>query len=287
MNQEASQTPIISWRRLDLEYKFGVRTGKFTSVSTWLSGVMASFLTATVLVPLSFVDTPINSILFDRGVIPYFLVFCFFWSASILFLKWQKLKTQKRVLRFDLIPPNPNFVVSSDTSEWLMERMSYFTDEPERFLLFRRIRTALISLQNLGRIYDLGEVLRSQSEADEASLETTYALLKGFLWGIPVFGFIGTVLGLSQAIGSFGDVLSSAKEVQAIASSLKSVTAGLSTAFDTTLLALLFAITLHFATTYLRKQEEEFLDSCTDYCQQNIVDRVKIVHVEELDEGAI
>ena len=80
-----------------------------------------------------------------------FLVFCFSWSASILFFKWQKLKTQKRVLRFDLIPPDPNFVVSADTSEWLMERMSYFTDEPERFLLFRRIRTALLSLQNLGR----------------------------------------------------------------------------------------------------------------------------------------
>ena len=285
MQDTESDQPIISWRRLDIEYKLGVRSGKFTGVSTWLTCVFACIGTAATLTPLSFAETPINDILFNRGIIPYFLVFCFAWSTSILLLKWQKLRTQKRVVEFELIPRDPNFVVSSDTSQWILERMRYFTDEPERFVLFRRIRTALLSLQNLGRIYDVGEVLRSQADADEASLETTYSLLRGFLWGIPVFGFIGTVLGLSQAIGSFGDVLSSAKEIEAISNSLKSVTAGLSTAFDTTLLALLFAITLHFATTYLRKQEEEFLDDCTEYCQANIVDRMKIVQIQDFQEN--
>ena len=53
-------------------------------------------------------------------------------------------------------------------------------------------------------------------------------------------GFIGTVIGMSQAVGSFDAVLSNADNVDGLKDGLVQVTGGLGTAFDTTFLALVF-----------------------------------------------
>ena len=107
-------------------------------------------------------------------------------------------------------------------------------------------------------------------------MDTSYALLQGFVWAIPVLGFIGTVLGLSEAIGQFSGVLGASKDVGQISAALKGVTAGLATAFDTTLVALLAALVVQLLMTVIRKNEEEFLDSAMDYGLKNVVGRLRI-----------
>ena len=87
-------------------------------------------------------------------------------------------------------------------------------------------------------------------------------------------------MGLSEAVGGFGEVLSRTADPQALAQSLKGVTAGLSTAFETTLLALLFALGLQLIVTFLQKNEEEFLDSCSEYCQRHIVGKLRLMAFE-------
>ena len=105
----------------------------------------------------------------------------------------------------------------------------------------------------------MDEILRSQAEHDESSMETSYSLLRGFVWAIPVLGFIGTVLGLAVAIGNFGAVLETTTEVSEITKELKNVTGGLKTAFNTTLQALVAALAIQLWLTFLKKSEEEFL----------------------------
>jgi biopolymer transport protein ExbB/TolQ len=85
------------------------------------------------------------------------------------------------------------------------------------------------------------------------------------------------VLGLSEAIGGFGNVLATAGDMTEITCSLKGVTSGLATAFDTTLLALIAALIIQIWTTFLHKSEEEFCDNCTEYCQHNIVNRLRLM----------
>ena len=45
--------------------------------------------------------------------------------------------------------------------------------------------------------------LDGEAENDENQVSSSYTLLNGLVWAIPVLGFIGTVQGLSQAIGKF------------------------------------------------------------------------------------
>ena len=78
-------------------------------------------------------------------------------------------------------------------------------------------------------------ILGAQAERDEASVQTSFASVTGFVWSIPVLGFIGTVVGLSVAIGGFANVLNAVSDTSQIVEALKGVTGGLGTAFETTL----------------------------------------------------
>jgi biopolymer transport protein ExbB/TolQ len=269
---------FISWHQTDIEQRIGFDGGKFTRVNTPLPILLALFLTLILYLTLflAFRETVVGRMMIDRGFTPYLMSFLFFWSLGIIIFKWSKLQLQRRVLEIAVIPPELDFVLSVSTVDQVLSRIMKSVDDARNFVLFNRLFTVLSNLRNLGRVADVDEMLRSQADLDESTLETSYTLLRGFVWAIPVLGFIGTVMGLSVAIGGFGDVLSKTSDPTALASSLKEVTGGLSTAFETTLLALLLALTLQLLMTFLHKAEEEFLDDCADYCQRNIVSKLRI-----------
>jgi biopolymer transport protein ExbB/TolQ len=81
---------------------------------------------------------------------------------------------------------------------------------------------------------------------------------------------------LSEAIGQFSGVLGATKDVSQISNALKGVTAGLATAFDTTLVALVAALIVQLLITVMRKNEEEFLDVAMEYGLKNVVGRLRI-----------
>jgi biopolymer transport protein ExbB/TolQ len=68
-------------------------------------------------------------------------------------------------------------------------------------------------------------------------------------------GFIGTVIGISEAIAGLHPLVGSAGDTSTVLSqSIGRVLAGLETAFDTTLLGLLCVIPTMMATMFLRLQ---------------------------------
>lgn len=107
--------------------------------------------------------------------------------------------------------------------------------------------------------------------------------MAGFVWAIPVLGFIGTVQGLSASIGEFGGVLQSAENFDAVTEKLRGVTAGLTMSFETTLVALVAALFIQLTLTFLKKSEHEFLDECTRYCTANVVNRLRIMPFNSLE----
>lgn len=56
------------------------------------------------------------------------------------------------------------------------------------------------------------------------------------------------------------------------------MTAGLSTAFETTLIALVFALVLQLWISYQQRAEMTFLDECNDYCHSHVVGRLRLMH---------
>lgn len=273
--------PPLTWIRSDPEQRLAFRGARFTRVNNGCSLLIAVVLTTLFYIALMPLQSWYVAVTFtERGLIPYCIVFLSFWSVAILGLKFLKLRLQRRALKLSVVPENAEFILSPRTVDEVTQRLYSVVDDPKQFVLFNRIVVALSNLRNLGRVTDVDEILQTQAGNDESSMETSYSLLQGFVWAIPVLGFIGTVQGLSIAIGGFGNVLASASELSQVKDALKLVTGGLSIAFETTMHGLVAALFIQLTLTALKKSEEEFLDSCSEYCMRNIVGRLRLMPFE-------
>ncbi len=273
----------LSWLRDDIEQQMLFRGGRFTRVNSWCSLTLAILMSCAFYALLfPFKNNGIaGSFFFDRNrETPACIVFLSFWSVAILGLKWSKLRMQRRSLLLAIVPDDPEFVLTPQNVDEVYHRMHEQVDDTRQFVVFHRIASALSNLRNLGRVTDVGDILRAQAETDESAMETSYSLLQGFVWAIPVLGFIGTVEGLSVAIGGFGGVLASSSDFEQIKMALRGVTGGLSTAFETTLHGLVAALVIQLTMTGLKKSEEEFLDACSEYCSKQIVSRLRLMPFE-------
>ena len=276
--------PALNWTRSDFEQRLGFRGGRFTAVNNVVSFLMAIVFTVLFYVFViyglnRFQQTQVIGIMFVRGggVIPIPTMFLFFWCVAILIIKQKKLDFQRKALDLKPFPDNPDFLLNPDTARYVIARINKLVDDSRNFVLFNRIERALSNLRNIGRVSDVSEILQTQADYDEGSQESSYRLINGFIWAIPVLGFIGTVLGLSQAIGMFGMTLQSAgKDMEKLTESLTGVTGGLSTSFETTLIALVGALILQVRMTFLQQRESNFLDECSDYCHSHVVSRLRL-----------
>lgn len=280
-----SEDPPLAWSRQDLEQRMFFNGGKHTQVNvvlTLLLGLAATVAFYAILIP--FDGTYYADMFTKRSWVQYASVLLSFWSLAILFIKSRKISFQRRALEYSIVPADSDFVLSAANVDEVIDQIYRICDEPRNFVLYNRIVVALANLRNLGRVGDVGDILNTQAESDEDSSETSYALVSGFVWAIPVLGFIGTVLGLSDAIGSFGTVLEQSDDMNQIKDSLRNVTSGLSTAFETTLVALIAALVIQLLLTFLKKSEQEFLDDCTEYCTYQVVNHLRILPYERVDQ---
>jgi len=279
MRRREGHTRELNWARQDVEQRLFFAGGRFTRVNGLLTGLIGillgvAFYAVLMTTPLS--RTSFGQIFLDRGPTQHAVVVLFFWSLASLVFKRSKLRLQRQALDVRVLPDEPGFVISPSNVDQVLDRIREIADDPRHFMTLNRVEVALSNLRNLGRVGDVEEILRSQASQDESQMETSYALLQGFVWAIPVLGFIGTVLGLSQAIGSFTAVLGTGEDVSAITGALGKVTAGLATAFDTTLVALVAALIIQLLMVMTKKSEEEFLDESMEYGMRNIVGRLRL-----------
>lgn len=280
---------VLDWRKCDIEQRVGFSGGKYTDINTWLSVSAAILFTACFYAMLTQTGETVRGSRFsqlfcDRGPTPYFIAWFALWSLTILGVKWSKVNFQRRSLSLQIIPHAHDFSLAPSTAKDVLDRMYGLVDDPKHFVLFSRIERALLNLHNIGMVADVSEMLRAQAENDEDHAESSYALVRGFIWGIPILGFIGTVMGLSQAIGRFGSVMGAGDMAAELKTALQGVTSNLSVAFDTTLVALVAALAIQLLLTALKKIEEGFLDECKDYCHRHIISKLRLSHLA--DEGA-
>lgn len=273
---------MLDWRHGDIERRLGFPGAKYTDVGTGFALAISSVLFGLVFAGLRFLPPEAHgcravALLMDRGWTPWAMLFLAIMALVVLFAKWRKLAFQARAFRIEIIPAANNFALTSETAQDAIRRLRSFVDDPSRFVLFNRIERALLNLKNVGNVSDVSEMLRSQAENDESIVDSSYGLLSGIVWAIPIFGFIGTVVGLSGAIGKFGSVLNAESDVGALKDGLAPVTANLGIAFDTTFLALVLAVAVQMLVTLLRKKEERFLGDCRDYAHENVISRLRLV----------
>ncbi len=197
--------------------------------------------------------------------VPYAEVFLFFWAVGMLISKYFKIRRQKRALLFDVLPAD---IGEKITTKNLDSFLKYISELPRdavgSFLVTRCVR-GLEHFRSRRSAADTATMLASQSDLDAGSVDSSYSLFHVFIWAIPILGFLGTVIGVSSAVGGFTGTLESSSDIGALKEGLKSITSGLGTAFDTTLVALSMAMILTFPVSALQKYEGDILGQVDEY----------------------
>jgi len=244
-----------------------------SAVKSGVIGLVAFLLVYAVAYPLR--SWYIGALLWDRGWVQFAEVILATWAGAILFIKSRKLAVQRDSMFFDLLPEDISAEITPSTvSQFVAHIRKLPVRSGESFLVNRVLR----GLEHFGVLGDSGEVagrLATQSEIDGNAVSSSYALIKVFVWAIPILGFIGTVQGIGQAVGAFSATMSAAGDMGALKDSFGMVTSGLGTAFDTTLLALVLSIFIMFPMSSIQKSEQGLLNWVDEYCNENLLKRIR------------
>ncbi len=278
-----------------------------TNVSLLVTGAIAAGATAlfyAVLLALPIQKTYFWQVLCDRGPIQYCTMFLSFWAGVILVFKSRKIGRQKESILFDMLPSEISTEIRPDNVDAFRGHINGLPCDPRDSFLMNRCLRALDHFRSRGSVQEVSDLLGSQAEIDLAAVDSSYSMVKIFVWAIPILGFIGTVLGIGLAVGGFSKTVESDAATPAAAvapaapgaepptpapaagagqsteyldnlkKSLSSVTSGLAVAFDTTFLALVMSMFIMFPMSSMRKAEEDMLISVAEYCNENLLRRL-------------
>lgn len=194
------------------------------------------------------------------GVVPGFIAFILFWTLTDLVMKFRVGRQNERDINRPEINQLPG-LVSQEAAKVTLQRLRTWEVGVLARPVGRRILWILRHL-NTADAQRTHELLRHQSDVDVDSASSEYRTVKLFIWAMPILGFIGTVLGISLAVGGFSDFLTtsvSIDEIDRVTAELGEVASGLSFAFDTTLLGLLAGLIATVSSSGVERREERLL----------------------------
>ena len=251
-----------------------------------LTGAVAVVLTLlfylVVVGPLG--ETYLGQLFGNRGWVPYVISDLAIWSAVLLVVRYRRLARQTQVFTLNLLPRDLGERITPEQAPLFTENLQNLSSANPGNLLIARLIRALEHFAVRRSVSETVDQLRLSAERDENAIESGYAMLRVFIWAIPILGFIGTVLGIGASVGGFSEAVSSASDLDVMKDSIGVVTSGLGVAFDTTLLALVTSVLIMFPTSSLQKAEEDHLARVDEYCQGRLVSRLESSVPEEAAE---
>jgi biopolymer transport protein ExbB/TolQ len=206
----------------------------------------------------------------ERGWTPYASIYLTIWSLLILNSKIILIMKQRSLIK------KVNYRVKSQSSgdqlQNTIEKIKAGSLHYANTLAGPRIAKALEHFLMSRNVMETGAILNEEHEAALDTMHISYAPIRVFLWTIPILGFIGTVMGVSDAIGEFGNFIKGGQtDITQIKSALTKVTSGLSVAFDTTYVALVLTVFLMIIASAVEKSEREQLDTLDKFCKDLVL----------------
>lgn len=268
-----------------------------TDVNVWIQLSIAAVLTFLISIGLHYAGKAgiggligyLNGLVNQRGPVQWLELLCFFVVVLFMILKSRIIRYQIQHIYDDTAQLSSMNMDNEDDLQLLRKRIH---DEglDEKSILLGRLDRGLalwLATKDVGRV---GSWMGSEASRDNAMSDLTYTLARTMMWAIPILGFIGTVQGLSSAVGGFGDFLSGAADLAAIKGAIADVTIGLGVAFDTTFLALMLVTIIQFPLSSLMRREATLLGEIEVYIDEHFVSRLpsaeqQAVVIENLEDS--
>jgi len=155
----------------------------------------------------------------------------------------------------------------------LIQQLDQQSSSVRQSYLGRRVREVWQAIQRKGAAEGLDEDLKYMSDLDAARQQDSYGLVRIVIWATPMLGFLGTVVGITHALGDL-DPQELATNIQ---KAMEGLLSGLYVAFDTTALALTLSMVLMFIQFLLDRVETQALSLVDTQANEMLVGRFQEV----------
>lgn len=240
----------------------------------WMSGIvgvgggLALSLSIFALIPRDSLLGKMFDLRKAEAVIPVAIACAFLWGIIYCYHRFRSLKWLAEACSPVIIEKVAGAIAHAGpeaAAQWIA------ASDPGISPLLRRIQAVLGQWLRTGSLQDVNVILEQHIEHDETAILRNYTLVRLFIWALPVLGLIGTVIGISLAVGGFAHFLGGGiDDVGLIKTNLVSVTSGLSFAFLITLEGLATSLVLMFCASPLQTAEGRIHSKA----QHAIVDRI-------------
>ncbi len=191
----------------------------------------------------------------------------FFIGLSELWLRYLQGSLENHQLHRHYLPEDEKTVLQAQD---LGSIYKYIRTSERDSILFlpRLIQRIVLQFQTTQSVSQANTLLNSSLDLYMHEIDLRYNMLRYIVWLIPTLGFIGTVVGIADAL-HYAGAFPNPEQLP-----LSDLTARLSVAFYTTLLALLQAAVLVFCLHIIQAREEMALNKSGQYCLDNLINRL-------------
>ena len=141
----------------------------------------------------------------------------------------------------------------------------------------RRVHSALDYVHRTTNPQGVDNELKHLAELDADQQHDGYAFVRTIIWATPMLGFLGTVIGITLALGDLSpEALVNTPEV-----AMQGLLGGLSVAFDTTALALSLSMILMFAMFMSNQIETQLLTSIDNRVRRDLIGRFEVIQIDD------
>jgi len=211
---------------------------------------------------------------FASHPVEYVTTTMFFVGIATLVAKWFDLREQSGNLKtpvFNGVVPFEDEIKyaegdESDELDRLRDQLDETPVSRKKEWIISRLDRAVSFVERHGLADGLNDELHYLSESDRSKMRERFSFEGVILGAIPILGFLGTVVGITVALGELNPT--------AIEESLNKVTEGIFVAFDTTTLALALSIAMMFAKFFIQQKTNTFLEDVDKKTETELAGRL-------------
>ncbi len=195
-----------------------------------------------------------------------------FWAFAIMWMKVMKLQFSRRLLSWPGRGGEESFLETTDTDVILPQpqdraRFAEIREHARQHgfggaVLFQAVDACLDRFFTTHSVSDATAAMKARCEMEAERQDTELALVRYLTWAIPSLGFIGTVRGISAALG---------QAEEATRGNIGPVTESLGVAFNSTFVALLISLIIMLLLHKLQEAQESLVLDSQEHCQHHLL----------------
>ena len=200
-------------------------------------------------------------------------------TMACLFAKLMGSLGERFAQAQQLLPTWDGKPVSANELTSLQQSLSLASERVRNTYIGRRIANVLNFVASRGSASELDDQLRTFSDNDAMALDSSYAINRFLIWAMPILGFLGTVLGITEAISGISP--------EQLEKGAEGVSSGLTKAFDATALALSFTLIAMFLNSILEKIEQGLLERVDHFVDAELAHRFVRTQADKGEAGSM